>query len=43
MTNDTIVNVMVHDMCRKILGLLGKTTSNGGQPQQKNKYKKFVY
>jgi hypothetical protein len=42
MTTNVIVNVMMHDICRKILELLGKTTANDGQPQVEDNYKKVV-
>jgi hypothetical protein len=40
--NDIIMNVMMHVMCRKILELSRKTVSNGGKPQEEDKYKKIV-
>ena len=42
MTTDINLNVMMHFMCRKVLELLGKDSTNGGQPQAEDRYNKVV-
>jgi hypothetical protein len=41
MTTDIVLNVIMYVRCRKV-GVVRKTSTNGGQPQVEDKYKKVV-